>query len=328
MSDKSLQDLNRKRSKDYYKDESDEQYLFDINRTLQKKETADYLDLEEEYPTIFVAGLPRSGTTLMSQIIAHSFDIGYINNFMARFWLAPVTGIKLYNIICKQQTGISFKSDYATTQNISDIHDFGYFWRYWLKKDTVDDTLRSAELEKSVNWKGLRKAVLNMHHTFNGGWICKNIFGAYHMKKLLEVFQKSFFVYIERDPLDVAISIIDARKKFYDDPSVWWSTIPYEYPSINGLSAEEQVAAQVVFLRKLYENEIIKALEDRIIRVQYKNATANPVETVNLIRERVKSLSGIKLTMRPGIPAKFPVRSYDTRTKEKEMFVELMKQFQ
>jgi ABC-type oligopeptide transport system ATPase subunit len=43
----------------------------------------------------FIVGLPRSGTTLLSQLLAYSLDAGYTTNFAARFWLAPVHGLRL-----------------------------------------------------------------------------------------------------------------------------------------------------------------------------------------------------------------------------------------
>ena len=36
-------------------------------------------------PFVFVVGAPRSGTTLLTQVIAHCFDAGYICNLTARF---------------------------------------------------------------------------------------------------------------------------------------------------------------------------------------------------------------------------------------------------
>lgn len=324
----SLQDFNRKRREGYYKDENDEGFLRHINTLLQSDEKKSYRELQEVHPTIFVFGLPRSGTTFMAQLIAHSFDLGYINNFMARFWLAPVTGIRLSGIILGKEAAPNFESHYATTSRLDDLHEFGYFWRHWLKKDNVDEILRSREMEETINWTGLKNIILNIHAAFGKGWICKNIFGAYHIRNHLDLLQKSFFVYIERDPLDVAISIMDARRKFYSDPSIWWSTIPYEYPEIKDLPAEEQVAGQVVFLRKLYEQEIERAGEERVIRLNYRQAAAKPLETVLHIYERIREATGIELGRRPDMPEQFPVRDYQERNVEREMFAGLMKKFQ
>jgi hypothetical protein len=56
-------------------------------------------ELEKEYiqrfiipegPVFFIVGAPRSGTTLLLQTIINHYNLGYINNFIARFWEAPV----------------------------------------------------------------------------------------------------------------------------------------------------------------------------------------------------------------------------------------------
>ncbi|MBU2649869.1 MAG: sulfotransferase [Bacteroidetes bacterium] len=327
MEDNSLQDLNRKRKAGFYKDEHAESYLRHVNEILQNDESKDYLDLEEEHATLFVFGLPRSGTTFMGQLTAHSFDTGYINNFMARFWLAPVTGIKLSSIILGNKHSAGFESEYATTLRLEDLHEYGYFWRYWLKKDTIPDILSSRENEAFIDWAGLKKTVLNMHYAFGKSWACKNIFGAYHIKKLSGVFRKSMFIYIERDPLDVAVSIMDARKKFYHDPKTWWSTVPYEYPTLKDLSAEEQVAGQVHYLRKFYDQELSGIDPSRVIRVRYEQAAAHPQETASLIRNMTMEATGTELTPLPGLPESFAVRTYEHRKEEKKRFADIMKQF-
>ena len=331
MANKSLQDFNRLRKQEHYKDESQENYLLGLNKVLQEKETGEYLDLEEDHPSIFVFGLPRSGTTFMTQLIVHSFDIGYINNFMARFWLAPVAGIKLSNIIYSNETEAYFDSNYATTKNISDIHEFGYFWRNWLMKDTIPDILRSKENESIIDWAGLKKCILNIHNAFGKGWICKNIFGAYHLEKLTQLLNKSLIVYIERDPLDNAISILDARKKFYSDINLWWSTIPYEYEELKDLPTMEQIAGQVHYLRRYYDMELSKLPDNRYLRIDYKDATTDPLNTVEKIKNKLDQLTNSDNPLIENASKifsdKINYRAYKDRESEKHIFNILFKRY-
>ena len=80
-----LKELNDQRKEKYRKDSGDEDFLINLNDSLYRKERDSYQNLEIEYPLLFIFGLPRSGTTLISQVIAHCFDVGYINN-LASGW--------------------------------------------------------------------------------------------------------------------------------------------------------------------------------------------------------------------------------------------------
>ena len=53
-------DINKKRKKEYFKDPSDETFLLEMNKALQKKEMPAYRDVAIKHPFIFVFGLPRS----------------------------------------------------------------------------------------------------------------------------------------------------------------------------------------------------------------------------------------------------------------------------
>ena len=141
MQSEKFNKLNKLRKTDYYKNEDEEAFLEKVNYVLQKEEWASYKDVSLKYPNIFVFGLPRSGTTIMSQFLIYAFRLGYINNFMARFWLAPLTGIKLSKKILGENQNTTFTSDYAKTMNLFDIHEFGYFWRYWLKITSINDAI-------------------------------------------------------------------------------------------------------------------------------------------------------------------------------------------
>lgn len=322
-----LSDYNKQRKSTHYKDEEGEDYLLHINKLLQQDEVAGYKDREEEYPSIFVFGLPRSGTTFMTQLLAHSFDLGYINNFMARFWLAPVTGIRLSKQIFGEKAISTFDSSYAATSDVLDIHEFGYFWRNWLRKDRISDILNSKENEGHIDWEALKKVILNMHHAFGKGWICKNIFGAYHLERFTNLLKKSLFIYIERDPVDNAISILDARKKFYDDTGLWWSTIPMEYHDIKDLPVEEQVAAQVHHLRKYYQQELADLDPGRYLKVSYEEVCSNPAGIVEQIRAHVRTHFDIELMMREQDVLEFKTRTYADRQQERKHFSVLLSRY-
>jgi len=94
-----FEELYERRRGAYAKEPSDEEFLRRLNEDLAEREQALYADVGVERPVVFVVGLPRSGTTLLSQLLAYCLDAGYVTNVAARFWLAPVHGIRLSRLL-------------------------------------------------------------------------------------------------------------------------------------------------------------------------------------------------------------------------------------
>lgn len=298
-----------------------------VNEALRDLEAAKYVDCEDESPFLFVFGVPRSGTTLLGQMVGYCLDVGYINNLIARFWLAPVTGIQLSRIILGHANPTSFCSDYAVTGGLADLHDFGYFWRHWLKKNSLSDMLRFRQIEAEIHWVGLRRVLLNMQRAFGKGIFFKNLYGAYHVERLLQLLPKSLFIYIERDPLDVATSILDARRKYYDQADLWWSVCPPEYPKLKDLSCMEQIAGQIYYLRKLYERHMAAVDARNFVRVQYADLCHSPAEVLQEIIGACREFCDCDLRVTSEPPREFEHRQYVDREKERKEFRRIFREF-
>ena len=325
MSDK-LSSLYTKRQQDYLKDPSHEDFFLGMNRSLQEREVEFYQYREIEQPIIFVFGPPRSGTTLISQLIASCCDVGYINNLMARFWLTPIHGIRLSKAVLGDQRAHSFQSNYARTQELTDIHEFGYFWRHHLKKEHQSDVVFSQERESTINWEQLKVVLASMQQEFGGAMVFKNIFGSYHLTRLKALLEKVIYVYIRRDPLDTAISILEARKKYYQDLNTWWSYTPIEYLSLKDLDYWQQIAGQVYYLRKYYDQQV-ENLNAVSIAVEYADLVQQPNLVLEQIAERSRQLYQQDIALISSPPPSLPFRSYSDRDADKQRFEKFMKQF-
>jgi LPS sulfotransferase NodH len=319
-----FEELYAKRRDAYAKDASGEEFLKELNEYLQPRELDLYRDRDVQHPFIFVVGLPRSGTTLLSQVLAYCADAGYVNNFAARFWLAPVHGIRLAKLIAGDERPTRFESDYARTKTLLDIHEFGYFWRFWLKKHTFDDVVHAADREDEIDWPGLKRTLLNMQHELAAPFVAKNMLGAYHMPKLRDVLEQVIFVYIERDPLDVCVSILDARRKYYSDPSEWWSYIPIEYPLLKDLDYWEQIAGQVHYLARFYERALAEVGPANVVEVAYEQLATDPASVLAAVADRAASTFDYRLTLRQPSPPAFGFRRHEDREAEKERFARLL----
>jgi hypothetical protein len=322
-----LSDLYSKRHGKYIKKAADEDFITSMNKTLQEREIDLYQDHDIEYPFLFVFGLPRSGTTLITQVIAHSCDIGFINNLMARFWLAPLHGVRLSKLLFGAKRYTEYKSDYAATFELTDIHEFGYFWRHWLKKESFWGITNAKEIEHEIDWQGLKKILANLQHEFNKPMIFKNIFGSYHLARLKELLEKVIYIYIKRDPLDIAVSILAARKKYYSDLNTWWSYMPVEYDKIKDLDYWQQIAGQVYYLKRYYDKEISSSNLNNVVQVEYGDLAANPQTVLEMIKEKSEQLYGYSIQIINKPPLSFPFRIHSDKNDQREEIKILLEEF-
>ena len=108
--------------------------LQEMNKTLAIVEKVHIQQfIQPQKPVIFVVGVPRSGTTILTQLLLSAFQIGYVNNIVAKFWQAPYIGSILAKSLKnnQQNLNISTDSNYGFTNEYEGPHEFGYFWRRW-----------------------------------------------------------------------------------------------------------------------------------------------------------------------------------------------------
>lgn len=312
----------------YAKEPADERFLSELNDYLGAREQELYKDLPVEFPFVFVVGAPRSGTTLLSQLLAYCLDVGYITNVAARFWRAPVHGVRLSRLITGSVHDLAFASDYARTPSPGGIHEFSYFWSRWLHKHSFDDIVHARAREDAIDWDGLRLTLANVQSEFQAPLVAKNIHGSHHAARLSEALDGNvMWVLIERDPLDVAVSILEARRRYYGDPSRWWSYVPPEYPLLEGLPYQAQISGQVHYLGRFYERLLAESGEERSLRVTYAELCADPKAVLERVGDRMHETFGHRPTIRREPPDTFTFREYRNRDTEKRMFEGLMKGF-
>ncbi len=317
---KSFENLNVERQTEYYKDPSEENFLDQFNEALQELETSLYKNKEVAHPFIFTFGPPRSGTTLITQLIAHCLDTGYINNFIARFWKAPVTGIRLSKILFDSNSFTDFQSEYGSTESLLDVHEFGYFWRSLLKKHSFESVKKAKHLEDEIDWARIHRILVNIQHEFGKPTLFKNILGSYHLPRFTKLLGDVLYIYIERDSLDTAVSILDARKKYYDDPTQWWSYVPPDYEKIINEDYWTQIAGQVYYLKKFYRKELNQIDSKHVVRIHYKDLCNDPQQVLSDIQKKFIHFSDEPLPVIESPPNSFPFSTYNGRTEEKEQF--------
>ncbi len=248
--------------------------------------------LDEYCPNMYVIGLPRSGTTLLTQVMFNGLNIACTSNLVARFWSAPLFGFSLAKAVCGRAKAKEFLSQYGKSTDPRSPHEFSYFWHALLKINGDHAAGASYNMSDSeANLLDLKSTLVNINHIVGGPVVYKPLeLVLPFLTKLRLLLPQSMFVYLERDPVDVALSLAQGRLDYYGDVERWFSSQPDNYEQIKSLPFDEQIAMQVLSLRRMYREAIATLPEDNLLHVRYEDLCGYPHQVLTSLVDKSRRL--------------------------------------
>ncbi|MEM0519046.1 sulfotransferase [Aequorivita flava] len=289
-------------SEKYQKDKRFEKVITSLNNLLSVSQNELIEELEETYPTLHILGAPRSGTTLVSQLISTYLPVGHINNLIAAFWKAPIYGIELSKKLIGSKYTSNFQSDFGRTTGIDEPHEFGYFWNYHLNYDGLEQKIQNHE--KNINWKQLSSLLKNMTYSYERPIVFKSFLAGFHAEQLYRQLNKTCFIYIKRNLVDNVLSILKLREKLNGDKTIWGSIKPRQYEQLKSLSVYEQIVGQILCLEHEYLMQLEKVPENNKIIISYKSICENPDDFLQTIQTRFLNTQSERIPTLPNLSVK------------------------
>ena len=265
----------------FAKDPAGEDLLRTLNAALAPAEEEAYLELDEDHPTLHVVGVPRSGTTLLYQVVAAGLEIGYVSNLVAAFWRAPVLGLRLARKLGLDRFESSFDSTFGRTRGVGEPHEFGYFWNHHLRYPGL--VALPDGHEETVDWGGLRTVLVNMAYWSGGPVAFKPMLLVWHLERLALEMPRTCYVWIRRDLRANALSLLEMRMALFGSHERWASLRPYGPDWLADEPPWRQVAAQAVALDRTLETARGR-LGDRMLEVEYERLCAAPEAVLDDVR--------------------------------------------
>jgi len=274
----------------YRKDPEDEAFLAHLNNWLRQYQETSYRDLPETYPTFFVIGAPRSGTTLLMQLITTHLKVGYINNLVAAFWKAPEIGIRLSKKLLPLGMASSYESNFGRTTGISEPHEFGYFWRELLGEYAMEQPIDPTQ--DFVDWERMRRVLINMSHAFGLPVVYKTVQLSWRIEAMARALPRACFIRIRRDPVQNALSILQYRRTFYGDSEHWGSVKPSAYIWLKNEPYWKQIVGQIYFLEQETSRQIAAIGGRNVLEVDYQRLCTAPRQVLDDITALLQANGG------------------------------------
>ena len=264
------------------------------------------------WPTVFVFGAPRSGHTLVSQMLAATGGFGYISNFVARFWEAPSLAARIERTLDLAEAGdvsSSFVSGFGKTSGWTAPHEGGNFLRRWIPfSETHRADVGFVDDGKTAE---MRREIAALEDAYECPVFLRNLVYGLNLDLVRPVFDQAVFIHCTRDVVYQAQSILIARERVLGDRTAWWSLRPVEYGRLVGLPVWEQAVAQIYWTGIGVEAGLAGVPAARRIELRYEDLVASPRSVAERILRWMESFGAPMSGTLEGIPGSLPSRNID-----------------
>jgi Sulfotransferase family len=273
--------------------------LWALNSVLDRTETAT-ADAGAEplaHPPIFIVGPPRTGSTLLYQLVAARFNVGYISNRHCRLYGAPSRVERR----TETQPTLELTSRYGRTTSPNSPSECAEYWYRFFRRSP--QYVPRAEMPDHQS-RRLRASVRALGDAAGLPLVFKNLICAARLEPIAGALPEAVFVRIRRDLLATATSLLAGRKALFGDYRHWWSTEPPEIDRLRALPPEEQVVEQVRAVDALIDRAREELGPNRFCELTYESLCEDAPAALARIAKLAEQ-NGFHLTPRMEIPSRF-----------------------
>lgn len=324
MTDSMFENNNRN---DYFKKDLNLERSLEFLNSIIKDSGNNILKEKPELPVILIMGCARSGTTLLLQFLAETGNFSYPSNLIARYYKNPMVGLLTQKVLLEldplNQIGFDLKLNEKFNSNLGKTigalspSEYWYFWRQFFKFDENDNLTRA-------DFKGFLKKISAFEIVTNKIPVLKGMIMNREIEKLYMNFPKFIFIHVKRNEIENAVSLLNARRKYFSDIKKWYSFKTLNYEDLRFKDPHEQVIEQVYQTNIEIENQLLKIPSKNKIQIDYSEFCNNPISIYNLIKEKLK-LFNYDISELMNKKLKFTDKVYDLNNLDKKKIISKIK---
>jgi len=271
-----------------------------------------------KYPPVFFLGAPRSGSTLIYQVVTDAFDVDYLSNRHCQLFGMPGLIARFFNPIRKKAPS-DYTSYHGLTSGAAAPSECGEWWYRFFPRNPAYVTLDDVDVKKM---RKFRRSLLALTKASGKPVIFKNLYVSLRLEVIAKYVPEALFVIIKRDELDNAHSILDSRMKVLGRYDQWWSVPPPNVEQLKLLGSAQQAVEQIRAIHNVIKQPVDSNLidNDRIFTLQYEKFCDDVHASMNEL-EQFFLKHGMTASRRFSVPGKFSINR-DIRI-DKKLYSEL-----
>jgi len=246
-----------------------------IIKALESRLVERYANQTLKHQPVFIIGAPRTGSTILYQTLTNLYDVLYVNNLVCMFNKNIFFGFWLSNKIFGDKPHNNFESYRGRTKGLHSPSECGQFWYRWLPMDHHfidynDITPRIInEIQREIT------AVINY---FDKPILFKNLNAGQRIRLITQCFPKAVFLFITRDPVQTAQSILNTKRCLGLDDNSYWSIMPPNVQELKNINGYEQVVKQVYYLEKQIVEDSFLSAKGSFYYIHYEDLSLRYIE--------------------------------------------------
>ncbi len=251
-----------------------------------------------EFCPVFVLGPPRSGTTLLYQLMIEAFQVGYLSNVHELAFGGPSI-LERSLRVTRWGRPSNFESDLGQIRGMLAPSECGAFWYRFFPRQPQHVTVSSPGVDRNALEAAVRRFVAACARPV----VFKNVVNSVRAAVLAQIFADARFVIVERDLRANAASILRARHAM-GSLDRWWSAEPSNVEDLKTARPALQVIGQIEGIKRDMAVGLQHVVPGRIVRLDYDQICGNTHDALRTIADAF-ALDRSSAA----IPAAFPRRS-------------------
>lgn len=222
---------------------------------------------------VFVAGLPRSGTTLAYELLVQAFDVAYLTRIYSYTYGAPSLTTRLVSRFT-QRPAARYESRYGRIPGRFAPAEGAVLWNRWLPELNDLGHYFPPEWVTDEAPAEAQGMVTSMTAIAARPFVFKNVYMTLALPALLRLLPQARVIVVQRDVRAVLASIYAGRKASAN--SAWWSIRPPFAADVGQGDMLEQVAFQACRSQQLLDRALLSLPDDQVLVVDYADICRSP----------------------------------------------------